>query len=545
MCVLSSVLMATEDTSVTDLCDPRLWSEFGFVTADSHAGITINPDNALALGAYYDGIRIISEDIAKLPFVTYRRLQPRGKERDRDHPAYRLLDEAPNENMSAMSFRETLTAHAIGWGGGFALIRRNGRGEPTELRPIHPSRVQVELSEAGRLFYLVGNDDGSSTPIRQKNMFHVHGLSPDGMNGYSVARLGADSIGRGLAASAFSASFFRQGSNPQGVLKTMRTFESDEAIERLRSQWQRRYAGPDGWNRPIILEAGMEWQSTSIPPEDAQLIETEQFSVIDICRWLRIAPHKLGALERATFSNIEEQNIDHVGDTLVPWGRRWELEAQRKLFATDPDHFAEHLYAALLRGNSDSRAQFHTRMFNIGAESINDIRELENLNPIEGGDTHFVPGNLVRLEDAAEGMTAATQDPPDGRIDGFDSRQDEETTAVAFRGGVYHIALETLKRCHTKERRAVSKMMKRDDFGYQVKNFYVGQKRQIFESFATIAEGISRMTGFELGSERVELLVSRYVEAIVDKDKSEIFQAIDGAGAELVESFVSSLVRSE
>lgn len=538
MCVLDS-LMAQEDLSVTDLRDPRLWSEFGFVTTDTNSGITVNPDNALALGAYYDGIRIISEDIGKLPFITYRRLTPRGKERARDHPIFPLLNEAPNQNMSAMAFRETLTANAIGWGGGFALIRKNGLGEPIELKPIHPSRVQVELSQQGRMFYIVGNDDGSSSVVRQSNMFHLHGLSPDGMNGYSVARLGAESIGRGLSAAAFSASFFRQGSSPKGAIKTMRTFETDEAIERLRSQWQRTYSGSDGWHRPIILEAGMEWQPISVPPEDAQLIETEHFSVIEIARWLRIAPHKLGALERSTFSNIEEQNIDHVNDTLIPWARRWEAEAHRKLFVDDPDHFAEHLFLALLRGNSEQRSGFHRELFNIGAVSQNDVRELENMNPIgPEGDVYYVNGNLVRSQDAAEGSTAATTDPPAGRVDGFDSRREE-------REGAFFLFTSTLERCQAKERRALSRIggrFKGEELVYQVKNFYSSHRRHLVDAFEVVAMAVARMAGTELESELTEAVVGRYVSAVtLSGDAGAAIREMDPAGSALVEAFMEKL----
>lgn len=535
MCVLDA-LMSQEDLSVTDLRDERLWSEFGFVTTETHSGIVVNPDKAMALGAYYDGIRIISEDVAKLPFVTYRRLEPRGKERDREHPVYRLLDEAPNPNMSAVAFRETLTAHAIGWGGGFALIRRNGLGEPTELRPVHPSRVRVEMSRSGRVFYMVGQENNEPLVVRRGNMLHIHGLSPDGVNGYSVARLGAESIGRGLSAAAFSASFFRQGSSPKGTILTNRTFESDEALERLRTQWQNTYAGPNGWNRPVILEAGFEWKPVSIPPEDAQLIETEHFTVLDISRWLRISPHKLGALERATHSNVEEMNIDHVNDTLTPWLRRWEIEAKLKLFRDDPDHFAEHLVTALLRGNSEQRSKFYRELFNIGAMSQNDVRELENLNPIgPTGDIYYINAAMVPSEQAATGAVPAEQRPA-GRMDG----NDNQPRAIA---GAHLLLTATLKRLQQKERKAVSRLGEKhsgDALRREIGTFYARHAAGMEESFGTVQAAIGEMLG--AGSARGVEAVNRYVEILArSADAAIALREMDRAGSRLVEELLEEV----
>lgn len=549
--MLDALFMAQEDFSITDLRDERLWSEFGFLTTETASGILVNPENALALAAYYDGIRIISEDVAKLPFPVYRRLEPRGKERDREHPVHRVLNDSPNRNMSAMSFRETMTANAIGWGGGFAVIRRNGIGQPLELRPIHPSRVRVELSKEGRLFYVVGNDDGTQSTLNQSQVFHLHGLSPDGMNGYSVARIGAESIGRGLSAAAFSASFFRSGSSPKIALKTQQIFESEEALERLRHQWQSRYSGAEGWHRPIVLEAGFEIEKISIPPEDAQLIQTEEFTVLDIARWLRVAPHKLAALERSTHSNIEEQNIDHVIDTLMPWARRWESEVKRKLLVDEPDFFAEHLFAALLRGNSEQRGNFMRELFNIGALSQNDVRELENMNPIEGGDTYYVNSALIRSQDAAAGVRS--EDAAAGRIDGNDNRPRQsvdmakplnllaEPLTRCAREGAHILLTATLERSQAKERRAVSRLIERhkdERLSYELKNFYAAHAKLMSDAFALSVRGITAMTGAGCAIEAVEAHVARYVEAVLGSG-AKALTTMDTAGSELVEKLAA------
>ena len=506
--------MTAENTGLTKLKDPRLWSEFGFTGQPTSSGQTITPDSALALSAYYDGIRIISEDIAKLPFVTFERLEPRGKRRASEHPVYPLLKVQPNPNMTSLSFRETLTSHAIGWGGGFALINRNRRGDPAGLDIIHPSRVDTDLDKSNELFYMValGTQRNEMVVIRQENMFHLHGISPDGMNGYSVARVGAESLGRGMAAEKFSASFFRSGSSPAGVLTHPMKFNDKEAIDRMRRQFQETYSGESGWHRPVILEQGMEWKSISVPPEDAQLIETNRFSILDIARWLRISPHKLAELEFATFSNIEEQNTDHVVDTLMPWMRRWEEEASRKLFTGDDKFFAEHQVQALLRGNQEARGTFYREQFNIGALSQNDIRDLENMNPIEGGDTYYINGSLVRTEDAARGMTTATPLPPAGRTDGNDNEPDQSKVRALLFG--------CLARCQRKEslasEAAVEKHPHPAAFLRWQKGFYRRHQMYMLLQFGPTLHAIEALSGLSLGRDTLDKFVTEYIFQVLE-----------------------------
>lgn len=549
MCIIDSFL-ATEDFLVSDLKDERLWTEFGVAPVDSASGITVTPERALGLSAYYDALRIISEDVAKLPFIVYRRLVPRGKERAPEHPVFPLLKTSPHANMHAMSWRETMTAHALGWGGGFSLITRNGRGVPVELQLVHPSRVETKVDDEGRLFYIVAiPDTQESMIVRQVDMFHLHGLSPDGMNGYSVARIGANSLGRGLAAEQFSASFFRSGSSPRGVLKTMHKFDGkSEGAQRLRRQWQEQYSGPQGWNKPIILEQGMEWQSTSVNPEDAQLIETEQFSVLEVARWFRIAPHKLGHLGDASFTNVEDQNRDHVTDTLMPWLERWESESQRKLFIGDGDEFfAEHLVTALLRGNSEARSAFHREMFNIGAVSQNDIREAENMNPIgPEGDVYYVQGQLVRSQDAAEGRTGATLDPPAGRTDGNDNapRAELRETQRAVLLGVF-------SRLRKREEKAIEKALRRsqsdEELGVSVSAFYEKHAVYLRNDLTPVATALLSIVGRAPSAEAVVANeVARYVTAVTaEREAAGLLRALDLRSAAAVDSILKEALGQE
>jgi len=360
--------------------------------------------------------------------------------------------------------------------------------------------------------------------VRQSNMFHLHGLSPDGMNGYSVARVGAESLGRGLAANKFSSSFFSNGASPSGVLSHPMHFDKKEDIERLSSQFQKVYSGEQGWNKPLILEQGMTWTPISVPPEDAQLIETEKFSVLDVARWLRIGPHKLAELGDSNFSTIEEQNIDHVTDTLMPWLARWEAEAARKLFVDDR-FFAEHQVQALLRGNQEDRAAFYREQFNVGALSQNDIREMENLNPIEGGDTYYINGSLVRSEDASRGMTGATSSPPDGRTDGNDNRRRMEA-----------ILLECLGRCQAKERMAIEAAQTKHDgpaFTRWLGGFYHRHKSYLSKQFSIAVGAIEVAYDVVVDREELEMWSTEYARSVLESTDSDQLD-IKGAGDKII-----------
>ena len=377
----------------------------------------VTEDKALSLPAYYACIRNIAEDVAKLPLIVYERQQPRGKNRKPDHPVYTLLHDQPNPEMTAQSFRETLTHWAVGWGSGFAEIERDVRGRPLALWPIHPARVEAKRDEDGRLVFKVRQQTGAATVIDDDDMLHVHGLG-GGIIGYSVLQYAAESLGLSLSAQEFGSSFYGNGSTPGGVLEFDGEVD-DETLENLRASWESMHRGSDNAGRIAILEQGLKYKAISIPPEQAQMLETRQFQIAEVCRWFRMPLHKVQHLEGSNYNTVEAENISYVVDALQPWLTRWEQEIRRKLFLPGERLFAEHLVAGLLRGDTSARSAFYKNLFDMGSLSPNDIRELENMNPITGGDQYFIPvNNLAPLEQA--GQIAAhnqTQGQPPKNID--------------------------------------------------------------------------------------------------------------------------------
>lgn len=412
MSVLSTIRnwFAPKASAISDLLHPTAWLQDWALGRRTLAGVHITPASAMTLPTYWACIRAISEDIGKLPLLTYRRLAPRGKERAPDHPLYTLLHDAPNDDMESMTFRETLTHYALAWGNGYALIDRDSRLTPTALLPVHPSRVVVRRDDTGLLVYDVyGGDNVPGSPgvqwyrVRADDMLHIRGLGAEGITGYSVAQLAAESLGLSLAAQTFGAAFFGNGAAMGGVLQHPAKL-SDQAATHLRESFESVYSGPENAGKVAILEEGMTYARLAIPPNDAQFLETRLFQVRDICRWFRVPLHKVGDLEFATYTNIEQQAIEYVQDTLMPWCVRWEQQLQRKLFGVQSSYFCEHALQGLMRGDQAARSQFYTSLFGVGVFSPNDIRELENMSPIgpEGDEYFIASNNMTTLKKVVE-----------------------------------------------------------------------------------------------------------------------------------------------
>lgn len=391
-------IFATTETDVSDLLNPRWWVYDGLGIQHASSGMDVSPQSAMALSAYYACIHAIAEDTGRLPFVTFRQKNPRGREKLFEHPAYDMLMYRGNKNMSAFTVRELLTAWSLGWGNGYAQLFRKPGGQWYEMYPLHPSRVEPRLTADRELVYVIrpcsieGQDDEIVLPSEE--VLHIHGMGDNGYMGHSVASVGMESIGAALAAQKLTGKYFSNGMASTGVLEHPETID-EETLKRLRDQWRTHYQGLDNAWKPIILEEGMKFTQISVKPEDAQLLETRKFMVEDILRWFRMPAHKVGHLEHATYSNIEHQSLEYVTDTLTPWLCRWEQEVKRKLFANEPDVEAQFDVNELLRGDSAARGAYYRELWHVGSLSQNDIRDKEGLNPIPDGDSYFVPLNMV------------------------------------------------------------------------------------------------------------------------------------------------------
>ncbi len=300
--------------------------------------------------------------------------------------------------MTSFAFRETLQAHVLTWGNGYAEIEYATDGSILALWPLRPDRMQVLLNNEGAVVYRYTLGDHSQVDLPRQRVFHVHGLGYDGLTGYSVVRYAAGAIGTALAGEKFSSGYMARGSVPPAVLKYPGKL-SGEARGNLRASWD----SLDHRNRVAILEEGLDLQIIGVPPKDAQFIESAGMLRGMMATLFRLPPHMLSDVERSTSwgTGIEQQAIGYVVHTLRPWLKRWEQQGDMQLLAGD-DHYLRFNVDGLLRGDSAARWAAYEAGLRSGVWSPNDIRRMEDQNPIEGGDVRFIPLHMAPLDQVGQ-----------------------------------------------------------------------------------------------------------------------------------------------
>lgn len=393
--------------------------------SQTSSGAKVSQLTAMQYTPFWASVRIISGTLAFLPFIVYRREED-GKVRVPTHPAFKLLHDRANEFIDALTLKETLQAHALTYGNGFAEIQRNGAGRPIALWPLLPNRVWRRIGDDGKPFYELRMPKGETVLLDDLNVLHIKGLGFDGYTGYDVVAMQKEAIGYGIAVKAYAGRFFSGDATPGGVLEHPQSL-SEKALKNLYASWNNRHQGLNSSQRLQILEEGMKYTPVGVNPKDSQSLEVQKYTVDDCARIFNIPPHKLGSMDRATFSNIEEQNLDFVSSTMMYWFSTWEAECDYKLFVPSERGrlFCEILAEGLLRGKAEQRNKGYAAGRQWGWLSVNDIRRRENLNGIgPEGDIYLEPLNM---------KPAGTEDPADPEPDGDDNNGDDTDADRAHR----------------------------------------------------------------------------------------------------------------
>jgi len=378
-----------------------LGSPYSFFFGSTSSGKVVNERTALQTTAVYACVRILSETIASLPLHVYRHTD-RGKEKAPTHPLYYLLHNEPNREMTSFVFRETLMSHLLLWGNAYAQVIRDGRGQVLALYPLLPDKMAVDRSPTtGEITYQYQTDRGILL-LRSDEVLHIPGLGFDGLMGYSPIAMAKNAIGMAIATEEYGATFFANGANPGGVLEHPGVVKDPKKV---RDSWNAVYQGSANAHRIAVLEEGMKFQAIGIPPEQAQFLETRKFQINEIARIFRVPPHMLADLEKSSFSNIEQQSLEFVKYTLDPWVIRWEMSLQKALLSPAEKrlYFVKFNLDGLLRGDYQSRMSGYAVGRQNGWLSANDIRTLEDMNPVppeQGGDLYLINGNMTKLADA-------------------------------------------------------------------------------------------------------------------------------------------------
>jgi HK97 family phage portal protein len=369
------------------------------------SGVDVNEHTAMNYSAVWLAVMFISQTIASLPFHIYRN---DGEKRVKaiGHPSYKVIHKYPNPYMPAMTFWETVIAHCVAWGNGYAEKTYDKVGRVNGLWPITPNRCNPVMRDS-QLFYDINVGEKTITLPRDR-VLHIPGIGFDGFKGYSVITMARESIGLGMAAEDFGARFFGQGAHP-GMVATHPKTLGETAHKNLERSLQKNYEGLGHAHRMMLLEEGMTLEKIGLPQKDSQYLETREHQITEIARWFNLPPHVLKDLSRATFSNIESQAQELVKYSLRPWMVRTEQHCDLQLLAdtSKATHYHRWNAEGLLRGDSKARSEFYKSLWNMGAVNIDEIREKEDMNPLPDGKgkVHFVPLNTTTLERAITGET--------------------------------------------------------------------------------------------------------------------------------------------
>ena len=389
--------------------DYYIGTDFRYLFGPSTSGKNVNEFTAMQTTAVYACVRILSETLAALPLQLYR-YTAGGKERVYDHPLYHLLHDEPNPEMTSFIFRETLMSHLLIWGNAYAQIIRDRLGRVQGLYPLRPDKMTVCRDESGQIYYIYTKTTDENpaikpygqVPLRKDEVLHIPGLGFDGLVGYSPIAMARNAVGMTMACEEYGASFFANGASPSGVLEHPGVLKDPAKV---RDSWNAVYQGSANAHKVAVLEEGMKYQQIGIPPEEAQFLETRKFQLNEIARLYRIPPHMIGDLEKSSFNNIEQQSMEFVKYTLDPWVIRWKQAMQKALFLPEEkkQFFLKFNVNGLMRGDYESRMTGYSIGRQNGWLSANDIREMEDMNPVpeeEGGNLYLVNGSMTKLKDA-------------------------------------------------------------------------------------------------------------------------------------------------
>lgn len=369
------------------------WEEW---MGTSSSGKTVSADKAIGLSAVWACVRLLSESVSTLPLKIYERQADGSRKAATGHPAWAVLCRRPNPEMTPSRFMLMVVASICLRGNAFIEKKFIG-SRLVSLVPLLPQNMVVKRLETGSLEYTY-TDSGSKRVIPVKNIMHIRGFGLDGVCGMMPMMTGRDVIGSAMAVEESAAKIFEHGLQSSGFLSAEQALDKDQR-ERLRG-YMAKFTGSKNAGKIMVLEGGLKYQNVTMNPEAAQMLESRSFSIEEICRWFRVPPFMVGHTTKQSSwaSSLEGMNLQFLTHTLRPLLVNIEQEIARCLLDSDDDIFAEFSVEGLLRADSAGRAAYYTSALQNGWMSRNDVRRLENMPPIDGGDIYTVQLNLTQLK---------------------------------------------------------------------------------------------------------------------------------------------------
>lgn len=366
------------------------------------AGANVTPETAMKLSAFYSCAIVKAQTMAQLPLCMFKNVNDRGREKAKDNPLYRLLHTRPNRYQTSYQWREMGSLHLDMRGNFYNIKVFDGSGRVTALIPINPDMVEVERLTNTAHRYNVTLEGGGKRRYTMDEIFHVAGPTFDGPEGLSPIEFHRETIGKSIATRDYGSQFYRNGATMPGWIEYPAKLKEEDR-RKLGDSWQRAQTGINRFKTPV-LDHGMQYHELSIKHTDLQYLESLKDEDIVISQIMRVPPYKIYRMDQAKFSNVEQMEIDFVRNTVIPMVTRWEqsLDSQLLNEAEEMDHFFKFVVNGLLRGDTSTRGEFYATALGSGGHepfmTVNEIRELEDRNPIEGGDDLPTVANSKRLE---------------------------------------------------------------------------------------------------------------------------------------------------
>nr|DAF64552.1 MAG TPA: portal protein [Siphoviridae sp. ctFH16] len=365
-------------------------------------GAVLAPEQAAKNSNVAACVSILADDIGKLPIHTFNNQK---KDIGMKHPVAKLLYERPNPFMSAFVFKQTIQGHIGIYGNGIAYIKWGPDGYPVALWPLDPVRTFVQLDAAtGTLHYRTQNAQGEVYDLKPDEVLHFKAFTRDGIIGIPPWKTLIDELDSQNALKSFICDFYHNSTLSSGILKTATKLNA-EAKEKVRSEWEKLNSGKDNQGKIAVLDVGLDFHQLGMPLDQAQFLDTQKFGITEVAKVYRVPPHKLAQLDRATYANAEAMGLDYIKTTLLPIFTQWEQEINYKLFTETEraSFYVKFNAAAELRGDSTARAGYYRDMLNNGIYTINEIREMEEMDGIgKNGDKHFVSLNYTTLDQVGQ-----------------------------------------------------------------------------------------------------------------------------------------------
>lgn len=421
--------------------DRSPWGNFWFAPVPA-AGFS-TPEKAMALTAVYACVKVLAESFAVMPFLLYKPSADGTKRKQiRDHWSVRIFTRSPNRFQTPFEWRMMLMGHLALRGNAFCEVRDDGRGNITELLPLHPDKMSVEMLTGGNYRYKYLTDQGDTVYYKRGEIWHLRGMSSDGILGISPLEACRGAVAEGLAMQSYSNRFFENDAKPGGGwVEFPGSFASTAAKQEFRDSWHKLQGGANR-GKVAVLEKGMKFHELAASNTDSQLAEIRAAKVSDIARIYRIPPHMIGDLSRATFSNIEQQSIEFWTNTMLPWAEMWESSIEYFLLGEDTKYEVEFDMQRMLRGDSAARTAYYSQGIVAGWLTRNEAREMEGLAPLDELDEPLVPLNMIpadKLDEQAEQPDPGAAPPPDEPKPGKAPPKDARTAALVV-GACYRMA---------------------------------------------------------------------------------------------------------